>query len=232
MNKSALSVLAVTKLNLISITVPNVSTTTPLFTFIGMYIGTNIIIFIMKLSGTENTGYVSIGTWLFMFVVLSAISLAGNDFYRVINLGGKRKTFFAGCMITYIIISFAVSVLNTVVFYTLDVFMKTSSGNFFKTFNWVSHGAVVGSIMQFAFLLFLSALVHTVFSIRLKWSTLVIFVIILFTVILVKPLLNALAQFLKMIFYHSGALVQIISCLVLAAVIYAVSLPVINRKNI
>ena len=235
MNKSALSALTVAKLNIISVIVPNTSINSPLLVAASMYIATNIIMLIVKLSGTENIGYASIGTWLFMLVLLSAMSITPGNFYRIINLGGKRKNFFEGCILTYIILAFSVSVLNTLIFYTLDVFMKNlgilSQSNIFETFNWVSHGVVVGCIMQFAFLLFIAALVHTVMSIRLRWSTLVIFLIIVFTVILVKPLYNAVSQFFKIIFYHSNAFVQIISCLVLAAVIYAISLPVINRKR-
>ena len=104
----------------------------------------------------------------------------------------------------------------------------------FGVLGWMGNGPVVAFIQQFAFLLLLAAVIHTLTAAQDKWygwaaDILIIAVIAVFTPI--APLRASLAWFFNLIIFQS-AYIQIPACLVLAAAVYSLNKPILARKAI
>ncbi|MCL2773397.1 MAG: hypothetical protein FWD71_08600 [Oscillospiraceae bacterium] len=235
MSKSALTV---NKLNFKNLKVPYFITGITFAALLVQDIVQNIVGAFNRAAEADNHS-VSIGNMLWLLIILAPIFIPALNLRRITNLGGKRKSFFIGNIWTYIILAAGVSLVSTIIYYTYDSLIENLGFigkplNAIEAFGWSSHVAVIAFIQQFAFLLLFAAFVHTLTAIQDKWygwtaDIVIVAIISVFTPI--KPLRDAEVWFFNMIIFHSNAFVQIISCLVLAAVIYAVSLPVINRKR-
>jgi len=148
------------------------------------------------------------------------------------------------------------SLANAIFYYTYDkfligtgayvgigAFLKDSSMfsnknivvNLIELFGWNSHGVFLAIIQQFVFLILLAAVVHTLSSIQDKWYGWVIDVIIAAFLGLFIPIASlrpTLLSFINLIVFNSNAFVQIVICLILAILIYALNKPILSRKAI
>ena len=231
------SIFNIAKLNLKNISVP--------------YWVTGIIVLLMLAQTIvdslfiKNNSEISVGCFLWLLPVMAAIFIPAENFRRIVNLGGKRRNFFWGSLMTYAILACVVSLVNVLFNYAFDRLME-ASGNFdpgflggvanlIEVFGWTRHGAVVAFLRQFAFLFLFSVFVHTLTAAQGKWygwaaDVLIVAIISVFTPI--KPLRDAEAWFFNLILFHPNALLQITACMFLAAGIYSLNRPIFSRKAI
>ncbi|MDR1263895.1 MAG: hypothetical protein LBK46_10505 [Oscillospiraceae bacterium] len=184
----------------------------------------------------ENVG-ISLGWFLWAAVALAAVLIPAKNFKRVANLGGKRDGFRRGSLAVYAALSGGTALASAVVYYALDrtMFQDGKYGYMLSApdiFGWAAHGAAAVFFQQFAFLLLLAMFIHTLTSIQDKWygwaaDTALVTVISVFTPI--APLRAVLARFFRAILFAPPAL-QIASCLILAAALYALSKPIYAKK--
>ncbi len=179
------------------------------------------------------------GNYLYLFLIVSAIVIPSMHFHRFMNLGGKRKDFFMGNALTYVIMAAVISVIGVILYFTYEKMVLTYySGETLNTlyvFGWIQHGAVIAFFQQFAFLLLLAVSIHTLTAIQGKWygwvtDAVIVAVISVFTPI--APLRSALVWFFNLIIFNSNILMQIGACLVLSAVIYSLNQAIFARKAI
>ena len=189
-------------------------------------------------AGKDQT-QVAMGNYLYLTVILGAVFLPTIHFRKMMNLGGKRDDFFRGCALTHIITAAAVSLAGVVLYYTYENFIITYySGetlNVLYWFGWIDNGPVVAFIRQFAFLVLLAAVAHTLSAAQDKWygwvaDALIIAVVSVFTP--VAFLRQALIAFFYLVIFHPNAILQITACLAIAAAVYMLNKPILSGKAI
>ena len=190
-------------------------------------------------SGNQDNTTVAIGNYLFLIVIFGAVFIPSLNFRRMMNLGGKRANFFTGCAVTYLIMTAAVSLAGIIIYYTYDRFVTLAyysggSLNVLDVFGWMGNGPVVAFFQQFAFLALFASVAHTLTAAQDKWygwaaDVIIVAIISVFTPI--APLRRALVAFFYLIIF-SPALLQIVSCLVLAAAVYMLNKLILARRVI
>ena len=190
---------------------------------------------------TLFSGIVTAGNSLVVLPVIAAIIIPANNFRKVINLGGKRHDFFIGALFVYALLSAFVVLVNLLIFYTTNISypLDYNDGRYHFDYSYTiievigfyERGPVVAFIQMFVSLFFLAVFTHTLTLIQGKWygwvtnAVLIIFISVSFT------LLGGSMGF-TLIWLFQNALSQILLCLLLAAAIYALSKPILERKEI
>ena len=203
---------------------------------IGVYVGSGDAI---------RGGEISPANAFWLLPIIVGAGIPGYSFRRIINLGGKRDSFFWGTLLTYIMVAAGVSFIVTASNFIVELFIENhfsydpaffgGIANLVEVFGWAERGAVVTFFQQFAFLLLLTIFIHTLTSIQGRWYgwvTNVTLVAILAIFIPIAPLRGILVWFFTLILFHPNFLVQIFACLILAAGLYALSKPIFARKVI
>jgi hypothetical protein len=107
--------------------------------------------------------------------------------------------------------------------------------NLLDVWGWSACGAFVAFLRQSAFLFLGMVFFHTLASLHEWWigwamDALIIAVISVFTPI--EPLRNAEYAFFRAILFQPNAFLQIVTCLALAAALYALNRPILSRRKI
>jgi hypothetical protein len=194
------------------------------------------IILMAILFPSEDNSTIAMGNYLYLLPLLAAILIPARNFTKLMNLGAKRMDFFKGCILSYLPVILAVSLLDVLLRFILDSLMLAnlvSSPNLLDAFGFMRRGAVVAFFQMGAFLLLFCCVLHSLTLAQGHWygwvaDVLIIAVISVFTPI--APLRAVLVWFFRMIIFHDSALVQIASCLVFGAAIYYGSLIPIESK--
>ena len=234
---------AISKINLRNIKVAYI--VSGIFALV-MIIQTAIELIVLSSSGNQSlNSSLSPGAYAYLLIILAAIVIPTKNFRRIINLGGKRNSFFWGTLLTYVILAVSASVFNSLMFYTFDNFVQNSGHfdnailngvmNTLEVFGWSRNGILISFFQQTAFLFLLASFIHTFVSIQDKWYgwvTTAVIAAILAVFIPITPLREALIWFFDMILSYSNPLLQIVNCIVLGIVIYAFNKPAYDRKAI
>ena len=170
--------------------------------------------------------------------VMAAILIPALNMRRIINLGAKRQDFLKGTALVYVLFSAIAALLMIVISYTVDRAMLGTMYfaevmDMLRAFGFIYRGPVVAFLQMFAFMLLFAAFAHTLTVAQGSWrgwmfNAAIIAVICVFTPI--EPLRNLLIGLFYLIIFNSNAALQIISCLVLAAVVYMLSKPTLAKK--
>lgn len=187
--------------------------------------------------GLPDDGSISVGNMLFLSLILSAVFIPSLHYRKLMNLNVKKKDYFYGSLYTYILLSAVLSALNLLVFFTLDRLftLRTQIMNIADIFGWIDHGIVFAFLQQFAFLLLLAVVIHTLTSLQTSWVGWTIDLILAAIISVFTPILVLrvyLLRFFDLIIFNNSPILQIGICLLLAAVIYALNLPILKRKRI
>lgn len=189
------------------------------------------------ITGQSNGLYIDMANMLYLAVILPAVFIPARNFKRIMHLNGKKIDFYLGSVIDYAILAAAVSLLDLVIFFV----SRSAFGswieivNLVQIFGWLSHGVIVAFFEQFAFLWLLAAAVSTLTTAQTFWAgwvadAAVVAVVSVFTPI---PMLrSALVWFFDLIIFNANAAAQIIACLALAVLLYAVGLLALRRRKI
>ena len=211
---------------------------------IGFTMIQDLVMFILERTGVlanvDGNMTVSVGNYLFLLVLLIPIVIPALNFRKIMNLGAKRDDFFKGCAVNYILMAAVISFVCIVLYFTYDRVMiesayKGGTMDVLYWFGWIGNGVVVAFFQQFAFLLLLAVVVHTLTAVQDRWygwltDVLIVAIISVFTPI--APLRSALVWFFALIIFHSNALIQIASCLVLACGVYSLNRRIFAGKAI
>lgn len=173
---------------------------------------------------------------LYLIAVLAPILIAAKNYPRLMNIGVKKKVYFGGCIINYVIFAAAISLINTVGYYLLDIPLQNKGvyvASLIHVFGWESSVFDI-FFSQFAFLLFLQATLHTLSFMQTKWygwaaDVLIVAIISVFTPIPV--LRSAEVFFFNMTLFFQPAIVHIAVCLVLAVLFYMTNLVYLKHRN-
>ncbi|MDR0377519.1 MAG: hypothetical protein LBH70_06975, partial [Spirochaetaceae bacterium] len=180
------------------------------------------------------------GNFLYLLPLLCAILIPARNFRRLINLGCKRGDFFWGSLCTYGVLAAGVSLANLALYYAFDLPVLRMGVvrdfyNLLDVWGWSARGAFVAFLRQSAFLFLGMVFFHTLASLHEWWigwavDALIIAVISVFTPI--EPLRNAEYAFFRAILFQPSAFLQILTCLALAAALYALNRPILSRRKI
>jgi hypothetical protein len=191
---------------------------------------------IMHLGG----GGLAAGNYLIILPLLMGIFIPAKNFSKLLNLGCKRWDFFRGCLFSYLIAAFFTTLVCLALWLILDPLLLPFSSdlslyNLFEVFGFAKNGLAVAFTQMFAFLFLTSCAAHTLTMIQGHWygwltDALIIAIISVFTPI--APLRAGLVWFFKMIIFHNLAAAQILSCLILALIVYCAALVPIKTKQI
>ncbi len=192
----------------------------------------------MALLGTSENITLAAGNYLYLLPLLMAIFVPAQNFSKLMNLGGKRKDFFRSSIILYVFVSAFVTLASILLHFTIDPILLTrilGVIDLLNVFGFIEHGTIIAFVQMWAFLTLCCCVLHTLTLIQGRWygwcvDVLIITIISVFTPI--ATLRVALLWFFNMIIFHDTAIVQILSCLILGAVIYYASLIPIKSKPI
>ena len=213
----------------------------------GVMLAHTIVFTILALAGVDvgDQGIISAGNFLWLLPFFVGIYIPAKNFRRIVNLGGKRRSFFWGSLTAHAALAFMVSLANAVIFYVFDRAIVNAGlfdPNFFggvvnliEVFGWTQHGPIVAFLRQFAFLFFLAMFMHTFAAIQDKWfgwvtSVALVAIVSVFTPI--APLRAGLAWFFNLILTHHLPFMQILACVALGLAVYALNKPILARKAV
>ena len=200
-----------------------------------------VFLFFLFLDDTPMASLVSAGSALVILPIIAAIIIPVSNFRKIINLGGKRHDFFKGTLFVYLLLSVLVTLINLVIYYNANItypedYIEATTSNkqydysytFIEVIGFFRHGVVVEFIQMFVFLFSITAFTHTLTSIQGQgkwyvWVTTPVFIIIASAFILLPESLVSIFE---------NARNQTLICLLLAVVLYALSKPVLERKDI
>jgi len=201
-----------------------------------------IIYVIQEIKGFDMTGNagVSVGWAVWALPVAAAIIISAVNFRRIMSLGGNRRAYYKGTLVTYIIICAAASLIGVIIYYAIDIPFVASGlyGGMIsvpEVFGWNAFGPAVFFLQQFAFLFLTACFTHTFCAMQGTWYGWVVsaaFIAGIPVFSAIEPLRNILAGYFYLIFFQPIALLQILCCLVVGFAFYMLSKPVYARKPI
>ena len=202
----------------------------------------NTLVFvILGLAGVNVSGggMDSAGNMLWLLPLLAGIFIPAKNFRRIINLGGKRGSFFWGSLAAHAALAFMVSLASLALFYTFDRAVESAGffdvWNFIEVLGWAQRGPIVAFLQQFAFLFLLATFAHTLTAMQGKWygwATNIALVAIVSVFTPIAPLRAGLAWFFDLILTHRLPFLQILACIALGLGVYALSKPILARKAV
>ncbi len=180
--------------------------------------------------------FVDCANYVYLAVILAAVFIPAVNFKRIMHLNGKRLGFYWGALLNYVMIAATASLLNIVLFELFQSLFgsKLVIYNLIEIFGWINHGVLLAFFQQFFFLLLLAVAIHTFTSMqtfRIGWAVDIAIIAVISVFTPIPMLRGALIWFFDTIIYQDVA-VQIISCIVLTAGLYALYLPILQRKTI
>lgn len=184
-----------------------------------------------------SSGIVDPGNYAYGAAIFAPIFIPAINFKKIMHLNGKKTDFYWGTLLNYIIIAAVVSFAdillyivtkNTCSFYGYVI-------NLVQAFGWFAHGIIPAFFQQFFFLLLFEIFIHTLTAAQSFWfgwvaDVALVAIISVFTPI--PALRSALVWFFYMIIFNPTVMIQIISCIVLSAFLFALYLLVLKKQRI
>lgn len=183
-----------------------------------------------------NNHFVSAGNYFYQICLIAPIFLASINYSKLMNIGVMKKTYLIGCILNYVVFAVGTSFLNIVCYYLVDSKLSTEKEpiyNMIEIFGWDTN-VFTAFFCQFAFLILLQSVVHTLTFMQTKWygimaDVLIVAIISVFTPI--KALRQAEVFFFDMIIFIKPAILQIVICLGLSVLILLSNLYYLKRRN-
>lgn len=214
---------------------------TAIFAIVKRLLSSNKISFIITtlvvLCATSSGDVVlSNGNYTWLLAVLTPFFFVFYDFTKLMHLGANKKDYFSGCLISYGILSFCISLVNTVIHLLIDpIYPAQRVINMMDVCKWMESGIIAAGLQQTAFLLLVMIFLHVLLSMQPHWygwliDILLTAIICVFTPI--APLRAILAGFFQIVMMNGNAVFHIGMCLLLSAALSLGGLAVLKRKTL
>lgn len=176
------------------------------------------------------------GNYTWLAAVLTPFFFVFYDFRKLMHLGAGKKDYYLGCLVSYGLLAFCISLVNTVIHLVIDpVYPAEAVINMMDVCKWTDNGILIAGLQQMCFLLLVMVFFHVLLSMQAHWygwltDVLLTAIICIFTPI--APLRAVLAGFFQIIMFNSNAPVHICICLLLSAALSFAGLAVLKRKTL
>lgn len=185
----------------------------------------------------DGANSVSIGNIAFLYLITVSAIVPWYNFARIMHLGGKKKDFFVGSYLTYVILAVILSILNTVIYLTIDKLfeMRIEIYNLIDVFKWTDGGVLFSTIRMFSFALLVSTFIHTLSALqtqKLGWIIDVVLIIIPSVFIPIPQLRELLVKVIQLFTFTDNGIFQIVLCIILSIAIYMGNFFVLRKKRI
>lgn len=204
-----------------------------------VFVAINLINQIVMLSvDIPKTGILSTGNIFLLYAVLLPMFIPLAYFRRLISLGVKKKHFFRGTAVTYILTAAILAIIN-IIFYYIELAVIGNRVllymNILVVFNWFQHGIIGCFFYQFISYILLMYFINllTISNDGFGgWiiSGVTITIISVFTPI--RPLRNALGAFLQTILFNPNLFLQFLYAIPLIAIMLFATRYFIRRKSL
>ena len=195
------------------------------------YILTAIVVLCATSSGDV---VLSNGNYTWLLAVLSPFFFVFYDFTKLMHLGASKKDYWIGCLISYGLLAFGISLVNTVIHLLIDPIDPAQTViNLMDVCRWTENGIVIAGFQQMFFLLLAMVFLHVLLSMQAHWygwltDAILVAIICIFTPI--APLRGILSGLFQLIMLNGSAPVHIGICLLLSAALSLAGLVVLKRK--
>ena len=195
------------------------------------YILTAIVVLCATSSGDV---VLSNGNYTWLLAVLTPFFFVFYDFTKLMHLGASKKDYWIGCLISYGLLAFGISLVNTVIHLLIDPIDPAQTViNLMDVCRWTENGIVIAGLQQMFFLLLAMVFLHVLLSMQAHWygwltDAILVAIICIFTPI--APLRGILSGLFQLIMLNGSAPVHIGICLLLSAALSLAGLVVLKRK--
>ena len=176
------------------------------------------------------------GNYTWLLAVMSPFFFVLYDFSKLMHLGASKRDYFLGCLISYGLLAFGISLLNTLIHLVIDpAYQAQTVINMMDVCHWTENGIILAGLQQMFFLLLVMVFLHVLLSMQAHWygwltDTILAAIICIFTPI--APLRAVLGQFFALIMLNSNAILHIGICLLLSAALSLAGIAVLKRKTL
>lgn len=176
------------------------------------------------------------GNYTWLLAIMTPFFFVFYDYTKLMHLGANKKDYFLGSLISYGILAFGISFLNTVIHLLIDpVYRAETVINLMDVCKWTENGIVIAVLQQMFFLLLGMIFLHVLLSMQPHWygwltDAVLVAIICIFTPI--ATLRVILVRFFQIIMLNSNALLHIGVCLLLSAALSFAGLLVLKKKTL
>lgn len=197
------------------------------------YIVTALVVVCATSSGET---VLSNGNYTWLLAVLAPFFFVFYDFSRLMHLGASKRDYFLGSLISYGLLAFGISLLNTLIHLVIDpAYQAQTVINMMDVCRWTENGLVAAGLQQMCFLFLVMVFLHVLLSMQAHWygwltDAVLAAIICVFTPI--APLRSVLGQFFSLIMFNPNAVLHIGVCLLLSAALSFAGLAVLRRRTL
>ena len=176
------------------------------------------------------------GNYTWLLAVMAPFFFVLYDFSKLMHLGASKRDYFLGCLISYGLLAFGISLLNTLIHLVIDpAYQAQTVINMMDVCHWTENGIILAGLQQMFFLLLVMVFLHVLLSIQAHWygwltDAILAAIICVFTPI--APLRAVLGKFFALIMLNSNAILHIGICLLLSAALSLAGVAVLKRKTL
>lgn len=198
------------------------------------FIITAVVVFCATTSG-DSAIALSNGNYTWLLAVMTPFFFVFYDYYKLMHLGMSKKDYFIGSLVSYGVTAALISLVNTGIHLLIDPLNKKQTViNLMSLCGWTENGIAAAFLQQMFFLFLVMLFLHVLLSMQSDWygwltDGVLVAIICIFTPI--APLRAVLAGFFRIIMFNGNMLSQILSCILLSAVLAGVGLLVLKRKD-
>lgn len=197
------------------------------------YIVTALVVVCATSSGET---VLSNGNYTWLLAVFAPFFFVFYDFSRLMHLGASKRDYFLGCLISYGLLTFGISLLCTLIHLVIDpAYQAQTVINMMDVCRWTENGIVTAGVQQMCFLFLVMVFLHVLLSMQPHWygwltDAVLAAIICIFTPI--APLRAVLVDFFSLIMFNPNAVLHIGVCLLLSAALSFAGLTVLRRKTL
>lgn len=176
------------------------------------------------------------GNYTWLLAVMAPFFFVLYDFSKLMHLGASKRDYFLGCLISYGLLAFGISLLNTLIHLVIDpAYQAQTVINMMDVCHWTENGIFLAGLQQMFFLLLVMVFLHVLLSMQAHWygwltDAILAAIICIFTPI--APLRAVLGRFFSLIMFNSNAILHIGICLLLSAALSLAGVMVLKRKTL
>lgn len=191
-----------------------------------------IVLPLMPDSGTgEQMTNVSPGTYLYVLAILLPIFVSTYNFTHLMNIGAKKKDYFNGCALTYILTAAVISLVSSIVYGILVLTKLNDSVMDIISMTGWNTNVVTMFLCQFAILLLLQSFIHTLILVQGKWYGWVANGVILLLITIFSLIPGLQNGDFALVIEKTPNIVQLLVLFMIAICIYSSSYFVLKLKR-